>query len=122
LAPAGSSFPRTARLLSKADYQRVFDDPYKAADRYFTILARPHPGRPARLGLAISRKCARRAVDRNRLKRLVREAFRQQRRHLDEIDFVVLCRSGAAGQDHRDLLNRLAAHFQRIRHRLCGTS
>lgn len=48
-----------------------------------------------RLGLAIGKKVANRAVDRNRLKRLIRETFRCSRPVLPRDDFVVLARNGA---------------------------
>ena len=47
------------------------------------------------MGLAIAKKCARRAVDRNRLKRLVRESFRLERLGLPGLDLVVMCRRDA---------------------------
>ena len=116
------ALPKRARLLSPADYRRVFDRPAKSADRFFVVLACPNGGSMARLGLAISRKCSQRAVRRNRVKRLVREAFRRERLRLFGVDFVVLCRPGVDDQNNRDLLTSLANHFERARHRTCGTS
>jgi ribonuclease P protein component len=116
------AFPRDARLSSKADYQYVFNRPVKSVDYCFTVLARKSETSHARLGLAISKKCARRAVDRNRLKRVVRETFRLERQNLTGLDFVVLCRTGAGDRSNRELAAILVAHFQRIRHRLCGSS
>ncbi len=42
-----------------------------------------------RLGLVIAKKRARRAVDRNLVKRLCRECFRQHRGHLDSMDIII---------------------------------
>lgn len=44
---------------------------------------------PARLGILISRRHARRASDRNRIKRCIREAFRQEYPQLAPIDVLV---------------------------------
>ncbi|MFL2555778.1 MAG: ribonuclease P protein component [Gammaproteobacteria bacterium] len=44
----------------------------------------------ARLGLAISKKYIKKSVDRNRIKRIVRESFRLQKKNLKGIDVVVL--------------------------------
>jgi ribonuclease P protein component len=64
----------------------------------------------ARLGMAISRRHARRAVERSRIKRLVRETFRQHRATLPPVDVVVMLRGKAAGVPNavlRDGLQRL---------------
>jgi ribonuclease P protein component len=72
-----------------------------------TLLAisndRDHP----RLGLVISRKAARSAVARNRIKRLVRESFRNTRQPLGGLDIVVIGRSGIALQANRDFAEAL---------------
>lgn len=68
----------------------------------------------ARLGLAISKKQARRAVDRNRLKRLVRDSFRRHREALPDVDIVVMARRDAVDVDNRKLQESLSRHFARI--------
>lgn len=91
-------------------------------DPYFTVLARPNAEPLARLGLAIAKKCARRAVDRNRLKRLVRESFRLERSGLPGLDLVVLCRRDAVTADNLQLRASLTRHWARIRKQLCAKS
>ena len=51
-----------------------------------------------RLGLAISRKAARSAVARNRIKRHIRETFRRTQAELGGLDIVVTARPGVATQ------------------------
>ena len=102
------------RLHTAAEFGRVFADPARSTDRFFTILARPGGRAIARLGLTISRRAAKRAVDRNRLKRLARETFRLQR-NLPPWDFVVLAKPGAADADKRSLRASLDQHFVRLR-------
>jgi ribonuclease P protein component len=64
--------------------------------------------------LAISKKQVRRAVDRNRLKRLAREVFRRHRADLEGLDFVVMARARAAVKDNRTLCDALLRHFLRL--------
>lgn len=72
-------------------------------------------GPAARLGLAISKKHARRSVDRNRIKRVAREAFRVRRQSLPPVDIIVLSRAGIAGAEPAELraeLDRLLENLK----------
>ena len=110
------AFTRDRRLLSAADYRRVFDKPRKSADAFFTVLARTGPSQPglSRLGLAIAKKQLRRAVDRNRIKRLAREVFRQQVAGDVAMDFVVLTRASVRHRSNAELAVSLQQHFQKL--------
>ena len=78
------------------------------------MLYRPSARDSARLGLAVAKKHLKRAVDRNRIKRLVRESFRQQRDLLKGLDIVVLVKPGIETADNRTLLDALDRHWQRL--------
>ncbi len=67
----------------------------------------------ARLGLAVSKRAAKRAVDRSRLKRLARESFRH-RAVRGGRDYVVIARPGAAAAANAEILASLARHFDRL--------
>ena len=54
-------------------FDAVFKNGTRASDKFFTYIALPNTLGHARLGIAVSKKSLRRAVDRNRLKRMVRE-------------------------------------------------
>ncbi|NND90690.1 MAG: ribonuclease P protein component [Granulosicoccus sp.] len=108
------AFPRTARLLSTADYSQVFARSKRYTDRYWTILVRVDDASPARLGLAIAKKRARRAVDRNRLKRVAREAFRHNRSALTGLDMVVMNRDAATSAASCELREALEALFLKM--------
>lgn len=60
--------------------------------RYFTLYVRPNGESLARIGIITSKRVAPRAVDRNRMKRLVRETFRSMRQRLQGVDIVVQLR------------------------------
>jgi len=109
-------FPRTARLIKPTDFKSVFEHNVASNDAFFRILAQPsaHPG--SRMGLAVSRKVDRRAVGRNRIKRIVRESFRHWRA-IDAaaggvaLDIVVLARPAAAAADNQRLFSSLGHHW-----------
>ena len=88
-------FSKSDRLLNASDFTAVFNDAQiKASHPQFLILAKNTGHSSARLGLVIAKKNIRNAVDRNRLKRLIRESFRLKQHHLPAIDAIVLARRG----------------------------
>jgi ribonuclease P protein component len=105
-------FPRWQRLAQATEYGRVFARPVRSADLYFTVLARPSTCDNPRLGLAISKKVDKRAVARNRLKRLSREVFRCQ--ELPAWDFVIMAKRKAPAVENKILIASLQRHFGRI--------
>ncbi len=114
-------FERRARLAGKADFRRVFERPERSADGGFTVLARPNGLGFARLGMAISRKVAKSAVQRNRIKRVVRESFRVNRHELGGIDIVVIGRPDLGKQNNKTIFDALQRHWKRLTKR-CARS
>jgi len=110
-------FSRQSRLLKPADFKLVFQKPIRSGDNYFRILARTNGIQHHRLGMAVSKKACARAVGRNRIKRVVRESFREQLAGSESnntLDFVVLPTMAAANQSNKALVESLSAHWQRI--------
>ena len=112
-----TSFPRTARLTQRADFDHVFQAPErKSSDRCFTVLGRCRlQDGAARLGLVIAKRRIRRAHERNRIKRLVRESFRQlPARERAALDIIVIARHAAEEHDNAAIARALARHWQRL--------
>lgn len=66
-----------------------------------------HTQASGRLGLAIAKKRAKRAVDRNRIKRIARESFRHHREQLMGYDAVVMNKDRAASASAIELRQSL---------------
>jgi ribonuclease P protein component len=101
-------------LLKRRDFDRVFARPQRSSDGVFTVLARRNGLDWPRIGLAISRKHAPRAVARNRIKRLVRESFRLRQTGLGGIDLVFLGRSGMNACSNAEVQASLDRHLTRL--------
>jgi ribonuclease P protein component len=67
-----------------------------------------------RLGLIVSKKCARRAVQRNRIKRQIRESFRLRRATLGNVDIVIMARAAVSAMPNRDIRSLLIKHWTEI--------
>jgi ribonuclease P protein component len=106
-------FPKTSRLLDAADYKAVFSNAqFKVSCRHFLVLAisndRPNP----RLGLVIAKKNVSLAVQRNRIKRQLRDAFRHNTMLLNKLDLVVLARKGADKLNNKQLKSTIGSLWQ----------
>ena len=100
-------FARRFRLLTAEQYTFVFDNAKRFGNASFTVLARENNVGYARLGLAISKKCAKKAVDRNRIKRLFRESFRLNQHSLPSVDIIAMCKPAALKLDKETMRHQI---------------
>lgn len=110
--PAG--LPRDARIRRAGDFAALRHASGRFGGRCFSVRYRPNGLDHARLGLAISKRVSKRAVERNRIKRLLRESFRRARAQLPPIDVVVMAREAAAGLPGAELLAEIDALWRKL--------
>jgi ribonuclease P protein component len=109
------AFGKSLRLLNARDYGAVFDDaPVRASHQHLLILSKPNQLSSARLGLVIAKKNVRLAVQRNRIKRILRESFRLNQQQLVGLDIVILARRGLDELDNRQLHKLINKQWQRL--------
>ncbi len=90
--PGGFSFPRIERLRSRRLIQQLFKEGRRITESriqaVYLFLPATRGSHPAAVAFSVPKRSFPRAVDRNRIKRLMREAWRTQKRSLMEILFV----------------------------------
>lgn len=98
-----AGLPPSTRLRRAAEFAALRQASGRAAAVYFNLrwINAPRPG--CRMGMAVSRKVSKRAVERNRIKRIVRESFRAARARLPSLDVLVIARPVASGVDSQAL-------------------
>lgn len=84
------SFTHRNRLLNASQFTRVFDQATKSGSEFFTILSRDNTEDQPRLGVVVAKRRAKRSVDRNIIKRIIRESFRLNKAILPTKDFIVI--------------------------------
>ncbi len=97
-------FPKGKRLLTRLDYSRVFSKSKRIQNKAFTVLIHYNKEiETSRLGLLVSKKVHKTAVQRNRIKRLIRETFRR-RKHLKRAEYVVMAKPGSPTHTNTELM------------------
>lgn len=86
----------------------------KASQAHFLLLAKNTSAPNPRLGFIVAKKKVRRAVDRNRIKRCVRENFRKMKHELPAIDIVFLARHDVGRLDSASLHLACQEGFRRL--------
>ena len=95
--------PRRRRLSRSAEFERVYRQGRSKGNRFLVLYAFPREsGDGPRLGLSVGRRVGG-AVDRTRVKRVLREAFWEEARRLSPAsDYVVVARPDALGLAERE--------------------
>jgi ribonuclease P protein component len=115
-------FPARLRLKQRREFLRVQRGGRKHHLRLFMVFATPRlPSQetdrgeplPTRLGITVTRKIGN-AVTRNRIKRLVREVFRQNRQRLPNgLDLVFVAKQQAGEADYAQVVADFEALIRR---------
>ena len=108
------TYPRTTRLLTPLDYKRVFKQAEKLKYNEFTVYICRNGLEHARLGLAVSKKAAKKAVTRNKIKRIIRESFRLNQHQLRGWDVVFVANHAAAHRSSEQLHQLLVKIWKRL--------
>ena len=95
--PARRRFPKSARLLKRAEFRRVYDEGQRRNGSTFAVFYRPNGLAETRLGVTVPTRVGG-AVLRNRVKRRLRELFRLNRERFPQGWDIVMNPREAAGR------------------------
>ena len=110
---AKQAYPKRSRLRSRAEYL-ARARARRLHTEHFLFLWRPNGLAWTRLGVTVTRRIAG-AVGRNRVKRLVREAFRLARESLPGgMDLVAVAHRGSPGLSRQEVSAQLAQVLARL--------
>ena len=111
-----ADFPPSARLRASAEFQAVFKGGRRLSSPQLRLFAHVRAEASApRLGVAVSKKVDKRAVGRNRIKRLARETFRHERHRLPAGDYVLIAQPGASALSSDELRAQWLQLLERAR-------
>lgn len=107
-------FPPRRRLRRKIEFDAVYAGGRRIGDACFGMVARANDAAGPRLGLAVATKVAGSSVERNRIRRIIRETFRLRQRELPAVDVVVSARARARGARNDELRASLNTLWDRL--------
>ena len=105
--PKGTArFPKAARLRHRQEFLRAQAQGKRFHTRHFGVTLAPMAEGHPRLGLVATRRLGK-AVQRNRVKRLLREFFRRHQTGLPAFDLVIMAKKGAAALEYHQVEEEL---------------
>lgn len=108
-------FCREKRLLTPRQFKAVFDSPSgKVPGKNVLLLARLNDLDHPRLGLVIGKKSVKLSVERNRLKRQIRESYRHSQEALSGWDIVIVARKGLGDLENTELAQQFSKLWKRL--------
>ena len=108
-------FSREKRLLTPRQFKTVFDSPSgKVPGKNVLLLARENALDHPRIGLVIGKKSIKLSVERNRVKRQIRESFRHHQEVMSGWDIVIVARKGLGDLDNPELAQQFGNLWKRL--------
>jgi ribonuclease P protein component len=99
-------FTKAERLRHRRDYLRAQAQGKRLYTRHFGVTVAPPAAEGPRLGLVVTKRLGN-AVERNRVKRLLREFFRRHHTQFSAVDLVIMAKKGAAALGYHQVEEEL---------------
>lgn len=108
------SFPPFRRIRERPDFQKTFRRGKRLYSPYYILYYRPNNLGHPRIGVITSKRNARKAVQRNRVKRVARETFRLKQVELKHVDMVLIAQRKSNDASNEELKKCLETLFEKL--------
>jgi ribonuclease P protein component len=116
------TFPPHKRLRRKSEFDAAYARGRRFGNGFFAVTVTSNDKQGARLGMAVAVRTAGNAVERNRIRRVIRESFRLHQHSLPAVDLVVSARPQARATPGAQLHASLAGLWKKvIEHKIAGS-
>lgn len=124
-------FTTEQRILKNKDYQKVTrlsvadTETEKKHSTYFLAFIKPSEDKMrtfSRLGITVSKRVSKKAVDRNWVKRIVREKFRKHLITLQPYDIVVIAKPAANARSDKEKNTAVQKDIEKVFNRILHAS
>jgi len=116
----GFGFPSRFKLKKTDEFSSVFSFRKRISGNVLAIHYMPNSLGYSRLGVVVGRKTAKRAVQRNYMKRTLRELFRRERATLGAVDLLIRPLKAYGRQDFNMIDLEFTALLDKLRRRTVG--
>jgi len=113
-APERLTLPAQKRLRRKSEFDAAYARGRRLGDGFFGVTASWNDKGWPRLGLAVAVKTAGGGVQRNRMRRIIRESFRLHQHELPSVDLIVSARQKARYAARPELHASLVALWKKV--------
>jgi len=110
-------FTKKAKLIKTDEFSSVFNFRKRISARYLAVHYQPNDFGFARLGLVVGKKVAKRAVDRNYMRRVLREFFRIQQHEINPVNLVIRVQKKFEKEDFLQIKQEFESLIEKVNRR-----
>ena len=110
-----NSFPAKFKIKTSRDFRNILANSTKTHSENFILYTRPNSLGFPRLGISVGKKTSASSVKRNRMKRVLREVFRQNKPFFSSNDIVFVVKNDVSQKKFSELYSEIKKLASRIR-------
>ncbi len=110
--PLSSDLPSELKIRKSSEFKEVFESGVRLYTEHFTVIYSPNSLGMPRLGLVVGKRISLNAVERNRIKRILREVFRRNKSSFDSFDVLFMARKPTEKLDYTRAEREIVGAFR----------